>query len=467
MNRGTATRALRVEPDVGIPFNISWKRKSMLVTFQQSLPDSVTVIVSLGTELADVNNNRLGQPFQLAFSTGTSIDSAGVDIATVSFDSVRGEDGMTVGLFRESALDQPAVYMSESDTSGIVRFRYATPGSYRAFIFDDRNRNWIIDSGERLFPAGENVQVSTDSIRTAATIAYTELDTVRPTILGVGLLSDRRLRIRFSEEVQLSEKSGISLKADNGLFTTGWLYTDPSDATIAYARSNESLLPNLAFTVSVENVADRQGNQVAPFEQSFQGSAQPDTTQMRIIRIPGNGIVTPSDSLLIVYSDILEGSAVLDSLTLIDGDRSVKPWTDIVMTANRARVYRSGGWRVGQQYQLRAWNPSEQRFLLYSFRVEDPSTFGNIEIQFLNEWTDDQKIAELLIEGETVYRRSSNGTSLIIESVPPGDYSLRVWVDGNENGRWDPPGLINRGELVHLQRVVPVTSRLTSTISIE
>ncbi len=464
MNRGSALRALRIEPDFGIAYRIGWKRKTMVLSFERDLPDSVTVIISLGTELSDVNNNRLGQPFLLAFSTGAVVDSAGVDIATVSFDKVRGEEGMTVGLFRDSAPE--AVYMAESDTSGIVRFRYATPGSYRAVLFEDRNRNRRLDQGERSTPAASPVLVSDDSIRTAATIIYAEQDTVRPSVLGIGLLSENRIRIRFSESVQLSNRSTITVQTSEDVINASWLYTEPDDPTIAYARSSLPLKPLNTYTIHMDGVSDRQGNAVEVYDREFMGSAQTDTTRIRIIRLPAAGIVTPSDSLMIIYSDILSESFIMDSLTVIDGDRSVKPWTDYELTANRMKVFRSGGWRVGQQYQLRTWNPVELRFSTYSFRVEDPTSFGSIEVVFPDDWTG-QKIVELVMDGETVRRRVSEDSSIVVESIPEGTYSIRAWIDRNGNGKWDQPGASQPGETVYLQRSIPVIPRMTSTITVE
>ncbi len=467
MNRGSASRALRIEPDLGIEYKIGWKRKTMVITFEEKLPDSVTVIISLGTELSDVVNNRIGQPYLLAFSTGAEVDSAGVDIATVSFDNVRGEEGKTVGLFREFGIGETALYMAESDTSGLVRFRYATPGNYEAVLFEDRNRNRRLDEGERFFAAETPVTVASDSVKIAATITYADQDTIRPTILGVGLMSESRLRVRFSESVRLSNSSTLSIHTPDAQIGASWLYSEPSDATVAYAKSNSPLQPATTYKIRVDGVTDRQGNAVEAYDREFQGSSQPDTTKQRIIRLPDAGIVTPSDSLMVIYGDVLNESIIIDSLTVIDGDRSVKPWTDYRFQANRLYVYRNGGWRIGQQYQIRTWNPADVRFSTYTFRAEDPSTFGSVEIIFPANWQEGLKIAEIVADGDVVFSRATDGSTITIESIPEGTYSLRTWIDRNGNGKWDPPGLSDSGERVYMQRAIPVVSRMTSTIPVE
>jgi hypothetical protein len=469
MNRGSAARALRIEPDFGIPYAVGWKRKSMVITFEKALPDSVTVIIRLGAEIADIDGNRIGQPFQLAFSTGTSVDSAGVDIATISFDKARGEPGMTVALFRESALDLQAVYMAESDTSGIVRFRNATPGQYIAVLMDDRNRNRRIDSGETHFTASDRVTVASDSVYLVGSLVYNVQDTISPSVLGVGLLSNTRMRVRFSEPIRLTGSSVVEVERDGRIIPSFWLYSDPADPTVAFASSREPLVQGASYMLKARSVADFSQNPLVDLSQPFIGSSQQDTTQLRIVRVPEVTVVLPGDSILYVFSKPIAGSVVLDSLIVIDGERAVRPWPDVQVVENRMYVHRVGGWRPGQSYQLRVWDPSKMRHESLPFRVLNTSELGGLEIVLDMSLNGKTVLIEVIDTDGQIIKRDEGRGPFIFSDLVPGDVSIRLWVDTNGNGRWDGGKLIptlQTPEPVYIQRGIPITPRLTTAVRV-
>jgi len=467
INRGSATKALRIEPDLGVPYSIGWKRKVMIITFNEPLPDSVTIIVSLGSELSDIDNNRLGQPFQLAFSTGATVDSAGVDVATISFDKANEEAGVTVGLFRESALDQTAVYMAESDTAGIVRFRNATPGEYIAVLIDDRNRNRRIDIGERHFLANERVRVASDTVFFTNTLFYSTQDTVPPSVLGVGLLSNTRLRVRFSEPIRLSRSSTIDVEQAGRSMPSFWLFTDPSDPTVAFANSIEPMLLGLTYTVKIGEVADLASNPLRGIIAPINGSNQPDTTQLRIVRMPDEPTILSRDSILVVFSKPIFDSTITDSLIVIDGERTIRAWPDVYVEQNRLFIYRKGGWRSGQSYQLRVWDPMQLRHSTVTFRPLNDAELGSLEVAVDPSWEGQHAVLEVVDNlGVTTMQKEGTGPFLL-ENIVPGVVTIRIWVDTNRNGRWDGgialPIMI-KPEPVYVQKGIPISPRLTTVI---
>src|SRR5690606_10321487 len=331
MNRGSAVRALRIEPDLGISYSLKWRRRSLIVSFDSEFPDSVTVIISIGPELADINGNRLGNPFQLAFSTGATIDSASVALRVLSFQTGGGEAGRTIGLFRGNTTDGPASYLAETDTSGIARFRYLSIGSYTAVLMDDRNRNRTIDEQEWAVAYRSPLTPSFDADSVHATMIYARADTVRPTILGVGLLSEHRIRARFSKSIRISNNSTIAIydSLRNRIDAT-WLYSDPDDATVAYAYSSTPLQTDQTYYIESNHVADVSGNAVNRISPTFLGSSFSDTTSQRLIRVPESPIIFPNDTLMVVYSDLLRDESMVDSLIVIDGETQIREWADFV-----------------------------------------------------------------------------------------------------------------------------------------
>jgi len=55
-----------------------WSGKEVEIRFGDTLRNSTTYVLTVGTDVKDTRNNRLAEAFSLAFSTGNSVDSASV-----------------------------------------------------------------------------------------------------------------------------------------------------------------------------------------------------------------------------------------------------------------------------------------------------------------------------------------------------------------------------------------------------
>lgn len=474
MNRSSIQRSIQIEPDLDIPYTIDWKRKTMILRFSNSFPDSVTVILSLGADIADLNGNRLTTPYQIAFSTGTTIDSASVEFKVISFDKAQGLAGEKVGLFRDDSNNRSAIYLAESDTAGLVRFRYVREGEYTARLFDDRNRNRISDENEMSVQFPQKVKITSDSTQFAGHFVISRQDSLPPSLLGVGLLSTDRIRVRFSESVRLNKHSSISIvDSDGSKFPGLWLYTDPVDASVAVARSTSSLDPKKEYYVHLDSISDANGNLFNGKSSSFFGSSRSDTTIQRIIRFPEPTIVLPADTFLVVYSNLINTGAILDSLTVIDGEIERKQWKGNIVRDNKLYVFNSDGWRPGQSYQIRYWSPSEQRHRNQSFRVQRVEDLASIEFNLPENWINKQVIVEILddagVRVQKVVESSGRGT-IQVSSLAPGTYRVRAWIDSNFNERWDGDhdqldG--RRSEPIFIQSNLIVSARMTSVVKVE
>lgn len=82
MRRVSVERALSVAPDT-VSMTLSWEGRALLARPRRALPDSTTLVLTLGESAQDYHGVPLGAPFVLAFSTGPSVDT-GVISGTVT-----------------------------------------------------------------------------------------------------------------------------------------------------------------------------------------------------------------------------------------------------------------------------------------------------------------------------------------------------------------------------------------------
>ncbi|MDZ7681118.1 MAG: Ig-like domain-containing protein [Fodinibius sp.] len=198
-------------------------------------------------------------------------------------------DGERILLYREPYdLSETASYIASTDTAGVFEFSYLREGRYKAFWVNDRNRNKIWDpQQERAQPFGQEFfELAEASADTIGTVYTTSIDTTNPTLQGIGLFSSRRMRMRFSENIQLTDSTAIIVAdtAGNDQWTAAPLYVQPGAPYILFGHSQQQLSSNTTYTLQLKGITDGAENPVSAVTQTFTGSAQQDTTQQRIIK---------------------------------------------------------------------------------------------------------------------------------------------------------------------------------------
>ena len=267
VERSSLRQAIVVEPDIGISYELDWGRKSVDIEFDRAIPDLTTLIVTIGTDFEDVNGNGMSSPQKVAFSTGPEIDKGKLFGQILEAGTAEGSKGERVLLYRDPFdLTTKADYIASTDTSGSFAFSYLREGKYKAFWVHDRNRNKIWDpKQERAQPFGnEFVTLAKEGSDTLGTVYTTSVDTTRPALQGVGLFSSQRMRMRFSENIQLTDSTSISLTdtLDSVLGTVTPLYIQPGDPYILFAQSGQPLSPTSSYSINVSGIVDESANEV-------------------------------------------------------------------------------------------------------------------------------------------------------------------------------------------------------------
>lgn len=471
VNRSTLGRAIVVEPDIGVGYNLDWGRKSVKIEFEEELPELTTVIVTIGSELQDMNGNNMANPQKIAVSTGPEIDEGRLTGRVINAVSGEAHESGRVLLYRTPVdLSERANYAASSDTGGTFQFAYLREGEYKAFWVDDRNRNKIWDrEQERAQPFGrEFIRLEKAGSDTIGTVYVTSVDTTRPRLQGVGLFSSQRMRLRFSEDISINDSTGLSIVDSTGsrLMNAVPLYISPVERYVLFAQSDETLDPNTTYEIEIEALYDINENPLDENEITFTGSAQEDTTVQRIIEISGSGGLFPAEPLEVVYAAPVTQPEVRDSLKIVEGDRLYEEWQNLETRRNRLQIYPDTEWEEGVDYEFRIWNPSREDYRRVSPVIWSGSQLGEIHIVFRDTArTGDYRMQASSRSGD-IRREASFEQQTTLENLPPHDYTVRVFDDLNNNGKWDfgsvdpfePP------EPFFIQRSVPVRRAFTSDL---
>lgn len=473
VNRSSITGEITVEPDIGIPYSIDWGRKSVSIVFESSLPDLTTLIVTIGTGLSDTNGNKLAAPQKVAVSTGPEIDEGALQGKVVDAQTGEGNEGNKILLYRTPVnLEQKANYIAETDTAGVFRFSYLRQGTYKAFWVDDRNRNKIWEPDrERAQPfSREFIELDKAGSDTLNTLYVANSDTSEALLQGVGLFSSRRLRMRFSENIEITDSTHITISDSLGNRHSDAypLYRLPEERYVLFAHSEEPLLEQESYNVLVEHVSDAVGNITDSTSYEITGSAQSDTTAQRIIRRKRDSGIYPSEPIEIIYAKPISDNVIRDSLKVVEGNNLVENWPRTRSVRNSFFVEPEETWKEGLDYEFRIWDPISNDHISLSPTIWHSSQLGEITIQLAD--TTRSNTYNLLMRStergmvvDTVFSKE-----ITIRELPPLQYRVILFEDLNGNGRWDHGRVqpYQAPEPFYIRNKVPVKEGFTSDLEV-
>jgi len=478
IDRNSFRSNVSIEPDLAIELDYSFRRKSATVTFQDKLPENTTVVVKVGVAVADSRRNRMGESFDLAISTGDVLDSGEVTAKVLDARTGRGESGKRVFLYREPVdFSARANYVAQSDTAGSISFGYLSDGMYRAIWVDDLNRNRIWDpEREPAQPFSEmEFRVEQDQTIDLGSLYYLVPDTTAPSIDGVGLLSERRLRIRMSESVNWEQESYFSVTDTLGNeFTRAYpLYLSESDPAVMFAQSVDALAADSVFTLQPVGFEDDAGNTLGVRFAPFVGSSEPDTTALKTVSHNSGSGLFPDEALEISYTRFIDDETVLDSLLVFEGDQMYSDWPAVETDRHILRILPANEvWESGLRYEFRVWNPWEVQREQINPEIWQRNQLGGIEFVIENARTEDSRRHIQIRDVENSIRVDSVFTGngpILIDNLPPLRYNVTVFEDLSTNGTWNSGGInpFVAPEPYLVRRNIPVREGFTSEVTLE
>lgn len=144
--------ALRISPPFEGEITYQWSGKEVEVVLPYLIDgkeSKKTYVVSIGSGLQDIHGNSLKQPVQFAFSTGSTIDKAGIsgrvannDGKVISILAYR----LTLGESDYNPAKNIANYITETDSAGLYTLTNLSPGIYRVIAVFDDDKNLLYTS---------------------------------------------------------------------------------------------------------------------------------------------------------------------------------------------------------------------------------------------------------------------------------------------------------------------------------
>ena len=460
---------LIITPTIGKEYEITVRKNAVVISFEEPLRDSTTYTFNFRESIQDITEKNPVENLQVAFSTGSYIDSLSIEGSV--FDLIKGKaiKDATVALHVENdtfnILLHPAVYFTKTDEKGKFKISHLKPDNYFIYAFEDKNRNLIVDS-------------RTESYGFLAEYLYL-IENVKDLSLGLIRLDARELKmtsarpyntyynIRTTKNLRTYEMSAVD---SSTLVTT--FGEDQANIRVYKTTDQDSLQIKLTAIDSIDNQLDTMlyakylTREVTPedFEFNVQSSsivAEKGVMDVTLLftkplkEINYDSLFFKVDSLRTInfsQKDVIYDPQLRKLTIRKDIDKTLFITEETENQKNplrgntRGTPQRKNGSEVkkkpafntlyaGSSAFISIENDSSKR-LTQTIKPlsEGDLSMINVEIKTKEE----AFFVELVDNNFKVIQTSRNKSRIRFEDITPGEYQIRLVIDTNKNGRWDP-----------------------------
>lgn len=200
--------ALFISPALDEQPEISWTGKSVEIVFTNGLKDSITYVVTIGTDVVDVNNkNRMANAYAFSFSTGDKIDKRTIDGKVYGKD-IEGTMIFAYKFTQDTAnyLNKKPDYVSQIGKDGSYKLNGLAESVYRVFAVKDQIRDFKYQSDQDLIgiPPKDIQLIGIDSSYSQLNFFLSKIDTMSPRLISAIMTDQNHILLSLSEECDTS-----------------------------------------------------------------------------------------------------------------------------------------------------------------------------------------------------------------------------------------------------------------------
>jgi hypothetical protein len=436
----TLAQEMVVSPPLRRTPKVKLKKRTLTIAWNDTLNANTTYVFNLGNGVADVNENNIASGLMYVFSTGSYIDSLEVNALCSKAATTEPVKGARLLLLPHDSLltskaGLPASVAFSSD-KGLARLPFLSENSYHLFALEDQNFNYKWDEGEALAFLDSSI---TPRWRDSSVYAL-RLSTPRP-------------MKPFISEYKTDSLGRIAFAWDP-FFSL--LKVQPlSDSTEIFSHYNEQR-DSLVFRI-LPNKCDR--------EIKLRVALDTTTMDTLAITVHSEALLTPWKARWIGGSKTPAGKEHLLEVQRYAMISDPSKWTYIVDSTDYTPNVRLVDGAPGRFFvRVPGTKKSKGQLRLLPGALKD--MLGNTNDTLQLEWSllqkEDMGSIKLVLENIDMLTypviRLVDGNGKQVKDIPltnrkecmlaellPGEYSIYLYDDHNQNGLFDPaimPGFI-------------------------
>lgn len=455
-----------ITPDLGKDFKTEVKKNKLSIQFEKTLEPNTTYSINFRDAVQDITEKNPVPNLKIAFSTGDYIDSLTIQGEVYDLQKSTPLKDATVSLYKSDTFNifkHKPTYITKTDATGKFQIENLKPDIYRIYAINDKNKNLVVESKSEAF-GFLSKPIKLDSNINALAIPTIRLDT-RPLTLTSARPYGTMFVIKASKPINnysftSKEKIPSSLTSDKSsinIYNTG----SPEDSIQVQLQAADSISNSLDTTLYVKfSKREAKPEQFEVIADGFKVIGPKGIISGKIsfskplLSINLDSILYQVDSATSI--NITLNDITLDTITHVlhihkEFDKSLlvkKPQRPDSSARTRKNLTKEELLKRGSKPQ----QPDYQFYIAAKTFISiesdtskqikipsKPTTLENTGIIMVELKTvEDNPIIELLAKNSKVISTSKYVKKATFEDLEPADYQIRVIVDKNKNGKWDP-----------------------------
>ncbi len=418
---------LIVSPPVSDDFKVIYKGKKLKLILPDSLDPNTTYSFQFGNSIKDFTEGNELANYQYVFSTGDLLDSLSLSGYVLNAQTGQSVEKSWVLLFEKTEnsdsllLAGNAKYISQTNSKGAFRFDYLAEGEYHLFALVDQNGDLKLQPELEMagFYSG---LVTPDTSASYLIHSFVEEEPFK--FNGASYSEYGRVQAKFKGN---NEPFEMVLESPEIYYQT-WNSTVDSSSIWFNPEAVDSMVVFVHSINSVDTVSLKK----LPFsKRSFKLNALKASysSNEKIIlssRYPFE--LKDSTGMLLTNSS---RDTVPFRLKVADGEGF-----EIGFEKKEAEVYNLQINPICFQSFLSEPNDSIQ----YSFRINPKEEYSSVVLTLPEDYLGEERLLELVSsKGQLVkeYSIAAGDSSFVMNYINPSEYTIRLIVDANKNGKWD------------------------------
>lgn len=423
------------------------RKKSLVITFKDTLKKNTTYVINFGKAIADVNESNVLENFTYVFSTGPHIDSLSVSGNVLNSITNQKEKDVTVMLIpvkQDSAIfgkKKPSIFAT-TDTSGNFNLNNLHEDDYRIYALKETSPNKIYDNDQELIAFSKKpIRLRHDTSGIVLNLFKQVPDKFRFTDKRFDL--DGKMIFVFNRQLQ---NPSVKITYPPGLDDQKVVdFGTKNDTALLYMRNMDFDSVRVAFFENkkpIDTIALHKGrketyvrNMTVGYNLNSDGRLKPGTeltvsSNYPIDRFDQNLFVLSEDSIPTSNFEIIKDTTNIKKLRF---KYQWKQGSNYILTINE------GG--VTDMYGDRNKKTPPKRFT-----IDKPENYGTLTLKVTVPDTSKQYLVELLNDQKQVLRMDviTKNSSIVYRNYITAKYHIRVTYDDNRNGKWDS-GNVKKG----------------------
>jgi uncharacterized protein (DUF2141 family) len=434
-------KQLIITPNTGNAYSIKNDRRTIELTFDKDLEENTTYLLDFREGIEDITEGNKAENLRIAFSTGPALDSGRVSGTVTDYISTKPESNMTIALYPETDTanirSKAPYYFTQTSSAGTYSLQNIRPGNYWIFAHHDKNNNQVYDQ------QNEKIGYLPQPITIGAKPAIQDLktvlvDTKKPFVVSVLNFTDKNTLV-YNEGIRQLEFKSVESPQQEIKLT---LITQANGKNMDVYPEAGNLPPQViafstdsSFNSGIDTVKfNLTGKPAIPAKLQVKLKKDQQTIQ------PGEKIelefpvpiqITKPQPFTIIEDSVKQTKPDFPGQYTFNAAKTVLT-INIPITAKRM-VELKGDTTAIQSINGKAFSKINLKIGVQALAGKggEGSLSGIVKTNYTSY------TLELYDEQGKQIKSLTNIKTFNFQNLKPGNYSMLVKIDENNNGRWE------------------------------